>query len=91
MDWGNIIALGLATYILSWFLCEAHVIDTPRHAIKRGTPFLRFGGVHLLECRSCTSFWIALGTCIYPFDPGALLPIWAVSRILRMQEREVYD
>lgn len=91
LDWGNIIYLGLANYILSWFVVDAHVLDAPRHALKRDTPFLRFGGVHLFECRSCIAFWVALGMSIYPFDPSIIAPVWAISRILRMQEREVYD
>jgi len=91
MDWENVIYLGLANYIISWFVVEAHVLDAPRHAIKRDTPSLRFGGVHILECRSCVAFWVALGMSLFPLDLGLLAPVWAISRILRMQEREVYD
>ena len=91
LDLESLLYLTLANYILSWFLVDAHILDVPRHAFKRDTPILRFGGVHIFECRTCVSFWIALGMCIYPTNLIYLLPVWALSRILRMQEREVYD
>ena len=91
LDWQNIIAAALAVYIISKVVVDAHVFDTPRHVIKRDTPGLRFGGIHLLECRMCVAFWVALGTCCYSWDFSTLLPVWGIAHALRMQEREVYD
>ena len=58
--------------------------------LKRDTPMLRFGGVHIFECRTCVSFWVALGMSLYPGSLVYLLPVWALSRVLRMQERVEY-
>ena len=88
LDWELIAYLALANYILSWLVVEGHVLDRPRAAVQRDTPFLRFGGYHLLECRTCVGFWIAVGSCLLARDAAALLPAWALSRLMRSFERE---
>jgi hypothetical protein len=85
--WTPILVQALMVYILSWFAVQAHVLDTPRHILKRDTPFFRFGGVHLLECRACIAFWVTFGVTLYTQRWGDLLVIWALSHVLRMQER----
>jgi hypothetical protein len=89
LNYDLLLHLSLCTYIASWLFVDGHIFDTPRFLVINATGFLRFGGYHVLECRTCFSFWFALAACISLGEIGYVLPVWAISRILQRQERPV--
>lgn len=87
MDWSLLAYLSLCTYIVSWLFVEGHLLDTPRFLVIGATGFLRFGGYHLLECRTCFAAWFSAIICISLGEISYWLPVWAVARVLHRQER----
>jgi hypothetical protein len=87
LNYHVLVYLALCTYIVTWLMIEGHIFDTPRFLIIQGTGFLRFGGYHLLECRTCFAGWFSLACAATYGDLVYWLPVWAVSRIIQKQER----
>jgi len=87
LDYNLLVYLSLCTYIVSWLVVDGHIFDTPRFHVINATRFLRFGGYHILECKTCFAFWFSLSICIGVGQPFYTLPVWAVARILQRQER----
>lgn len=78
-------------YILTVVIVQGALFATIRKSIIKRTPMLATGGMHLLECRLCTSFWVVLGVCVlwslsFP-DAKTVLIVYGISYFLAKQER----
>ena len=74
-------------YFITIVLVLSTVLDVPRNLIIKYTQPLAIGGIHTLQCRFCTGFWVSLAVVVY-HQQYAMFPIVAgVSYFLAKQER----
>lgn len=82
---------GFVVYYLTLFVIHSHLLTPLRERLIVRTPSLIVSGKHLLECRFCLGFWVALLVCstwgIAPEIVKEMLVVAGIGYFIAKQER----
>lgn len=77
----------LSAYAITFVVASSSLFEPFREWFVKATPKLKIGNQkHMIECRMCTGFWVALLVC--NSDWNMTLPVYGLSYFIATQERK---
>lgn len=85
----TLLALALAAYAVTFVVVSSSLFAPGRKWFSVKAPWLRIvGHPHMIECRMCTGFWVAVMVCIIAQEWRLILAVYGASYFMATQERK---